>query len=130
MTDSRDPVAPFDPSVVAAVADEAGLDASSLHDLVRRHQAGVRELPGVDDLVYEWRRGLPFDPVVARTDAAYYLVVPETVWAEFDDHLALGSGEREALREVHDRQTRARAADLERVEGVPDGTAPMVLTRP
>lgn len=115
---------PFDDDLIDEVATEVGLTPPALRELVDRHQAAVRDTPGVDDLVYEWRRFYPYDPVIARTDTAYIVAPDETVWDEFATALDLPPTEREALMTVHARQARRRAAP-DRL----DGTAPMVLTR-
>lgn len=81
----RDPLVPFDAAVIGAVAAERGFDGSTLHERVRDHQAAVRELPGVEDLVYEWRRAFPRNLLVERRTEAYYLRVPTHVRPEFGD---------------------------------------------
>lgn len=119
---ARDPLAAFDPGTLAAVGDEDG----RLRTLARRHQETVRENPGVENLVYEWRRRYPRNSLVERTEGAYYLLVARTAWEEFGDALGLDDAERELLRTLHARQF---AADI----GAPDATAdrhPMVLIRP
>lgn len=126
MAEPRDPLAAFDDEVVEAAAAEVDCSPDALRDLVRRHQALVRETPGVDDLLYEWRKYYPSDPLVARTDRAFHVVLRDRVWTEFTDRLALSPAERRALLAVHERQARAEADD----GGVLDGGAPMVLTRP
>lgn len=131
MADARDPLAAFDEAVLEAVADEEGVAGDALADLVRRHQRGMRELPGVLDLVYEWRRTLPYDPLVERTEAAFHVVLTEAVWAEFLDAHDLSARERRALLAVHDRQVRHALDEGEREADDPlYGGAPMVLTRP
>lgn len=131
MAEPRDPLAAFDPSLVAEVAAEEGVEPEELRDLLRVHQETVRERPGVDDLVYEWRRTLPYDPLVARTEAAFHVVLTEAVWAEFLDAHDLSARERRALLAVHDRQVRHALDEGEREADDPlYGGAPMVLTRP
>lgn len=129
MAEPRDPLAAFDPSLVAEVAAEEGVETEELRDLLRAHQETVRERPGVDDLVYEWRRTLPYDPLVARTDAAYHVALVTEVWEEFLAHLEFDARERRALVAVHERQARSAAAARGDDESVYDGAAPMVLTR-
>lgn len=118
---------PFDADLLAAVATETGLEEDAIRDLVVRHQETVRAAPGVDDLVYEWRRFYPYDPLVRRTADAYYLAPDPNVWAEFASALDLSAREREALVAVHDRQAHACLENSE--EDPYDGTCPMVLTR-
>lgn len=100
---------PFDESIVRRVAAERGVDAATLSDLVRRHQAGVADLPGIENLAYEWRK--QFDaPVLDRTADAYYLSVPAWVWDEFGDHLSIDDAELDALVAVHCEHVVARTA--------------------
>jgi hypothetical protein len=119
MTD-RDELAVFDDDLVEEVAAEHNHSADSLTALARRHQSNVHEQPGVDDIVYEWRNHFHLDPVVARTDEAYYLALPEHVWEEFDDTLDAEANELTALHSLHDRQARQNAAavgfDVDRLE--------------
>lgn len=126
MSDPRDPLAAFDDELVEAVAVEVDCRPEELRGLVRRHQTLVRETPGVDDLLYEWRKYYPYDPLVVRTERAFHVVLRERVWEEFTDRLGLSTVEHHALLAVHDRQARSVADD----ESVYDGGAPMVLTRP
>lgn len=118
---TRDPLAAFDGALIDAVGGE---DAARLRTVARRHQETVRENPGVDDLVYEWRRAYRHAPLVARTDAAYYLLVEPVAWREFGDALALDGPERDLLRALHARQFAAVVGDHD------EGRQPMVLTRP
>jgi hypothetical protein len=98
---TRDPLSPFEEQVFAAVARDQGVSAAALRGLVRRHQELVRRLPGVDDVVYEWRRNSPDDPVVVRRPDVYYLSVAEHVWPEYVEALGLDGEEAAALRAVH-----------------------------
>jgi hypothetical protein len=120
-----DPLAAFEPGVIRAVATDRGFDPETLSRLVRRHQEGVRTLPGVLDLVYEWRRTLPGDPLLARTDAAFVLATPPTVWDEFGSYLDLTARELAALRAVHERQAALTLGDGDGLENA----SPVVLTR-
>lgn len=107
-----EPGSPFSDDVVAAVADERGVEADDLGALVDRHQRSVRSLPGVDELVYEWRK--QFDgAVLERTQAAYYLSVPDWVWSEFGESLDASADATDALAAVHSRT-------VERRDGLPD----------
>lgn len=128
MSPDRAPLAAFDDEVVEAVASEEGVDADELAALVARHQESVRELPGVTDLVYEWRKYLPYDPLVARTDEAFHLVVLPAVWEEFERG-GFSAAEVGLLRAVHDRQARLDARGRGDDESVYDDAAPIVLTR-
>lgn len=124
-----DPLAPFDDGVVADAAAAAGIDAGTLETGLREHQESVRSYPGVDDLVYEWRRAMAYDPLVERAEVAYYLVVLEHVWDEFGARLEFDGELLAAVRAVHDRQARRDAAGLGVDEDVYNGAAPVVLTR-
>ncbi len=121
---TRDELAVFGDDLVESVGAEVG--AERLAALAREHQAGVRDRPGVDNIVYEWRRQLPGDPLVLRTTAVYVLALPEGVWAEFLDELGADDREAEALRRLHDRQA-DRLVDS--ADGL-DEHATLVLARP
>ena len=121
---ARDPLAAFDEAVLEAVAQEFDERVETVDALVRRHQALVRRLPGVDDVVYEWRTTFPNDPVVERRPDAYYLSLPASVWPEYVAALSLSETESAVLRAVHRRQFDAA------VGGRPSGDrGAMVLTR-
>lgn len=120
---ATDPVAAFDEAAVDCVAREFDASIESVWSLVRRHQELVRRLPGVDNIVYEWRNAFETDPVVERTVDAYYLAVAPSVWPEYVSALSLTDEEAALLRAVHRRQ-------LERgVSGETEATEAMVLTR-
>jgi len=130
MTEPRDPLAVFDADVIEAVAAEADLEPAAVRAVVRRHQEGMRESPGVDNLVYEWRKYYPYDPLVARTDRACHVVLLAEVWDEFADRLDLSAAEQEALMAVHDRQARADAVERGEDTEVFDDAAPLLVSRP
>jgi len=121
---TRDELAAFDEDLFA----DGSLDRDRLVALARAHQAGVRESPGVDNLVYEWRNGLARDPLVERTRGVYVLALPDRVWAEFVAALDADEAEAAALRALHDRQAR-RTVGADRAGALAEATA-MVLTRP
>ncbi|WP_436924610.1 hypothetical protein [Halosimplex amylolyticum] len=127
---TRDELAAFDDAVLAAAADEHGVSTARLTDLVRTHQSNVRDLPGVEDIVYEWRNYFHQDPLVGRSEAAYYLALPAHVWEEFVEDLGIEGPERAALLAVHDRQARAAEPEAGVEEARLDGDAALVLTRP
>lgn len=129
MTD-RDELAVFGADVVDEVAAAHGLPADRLADVARTHQSTVRDAPGVDNLVYEWRNYFHLDPMLARTDDAYYLAVPDHVWEEFAGEVDADDDELEALRALHDRQARRDAATVGLDAGRFDGDAAIVLVRP
>lgn len=88
------------------VAAETGVDRARLRDALDRQQSLAADAPGVaglDDLVYEWRRLLPEDPLVRREDGAYYLAVEEHVWVDFVSRFDFADEVDAALREVHAR---------------------------
>ena len=127
---TRDELAAFEERVIDAVAADHAVESARLTELVRTHQANVRDLPGVEDIVYEWRNYFHRDPLVGQTPAVYYLALPDHVWEEFTEDLGLDAAERDALLAVHARQARA-ASDEDGVEVARlDADAAFVLTRP
>jgi hypothetical protein len=126
----RDALGVFDAGLVTDVAGDHDIDSDRLSTLARTHQSNVRDLPGVDDIVYEWRTQFHQDPLLARTSAAYYLALPDHVWDEFAEDIGASEAERAALVDLHGRQTRIDAdevgADTARLET----SEPVVLTRP
>lgn len=120
-------MAAFDDAVVSRTAEEAEVGADSIRRVARSHQQTVRDLPGVEDIVYEWRRSLPKNPLVERRTDAYYLAVDATVWGEYGDALSLSLAEFDALRALHANQL---AATLGSDAAPDDGRLPLVLTRP
>jgi hypothetical protein len=127
---TREELAAFETAVIEATAADHGVPAERLAALVEVHQSNVRDLPGVDDIVYEWRNYFHRDPLLARAEDAYYLALPDHVWDEFADDLGLGETERAAVVAVHDRQARADAADAGFDTDRLDTDAAVVLTRP
>lgn len=123
------PLDPFEDALVERVATEHGSRPERLRETVRALHDHVASLSGVDELVHDWRKGLPYDPLVARTSTAYYLVFRPSVWREFADQLCWEDSTLAASRDLHDRQAR-RAAER---RGDPldpfEGGAPMVLAR-
>jgi hypothetical protein len=92
--------------------------------LVARHQEAVRALPdrSVEDLVYDYRTQFHQDPLVARTETAYYLSVRSHVWAEFGEWMDADADELARLKAIHADQFRAHVGEAA------DGEA-MILTR-
>jgi hypothetical protein len=125
MTDTRPPLAAFADRIFDRVAEETGVPLGRLRTVTRRHQQGVRDLPGVDNIVYEWRTQFRADPLVHRTEEVYVLSVADHVWGEFADTLEASPPEREALETVHDRQARRLVGETPPLD---DGA--LVLTRP
>jgi len=123
---SRPPLAAFDDGILATVSDENDIEENALRALATAHQNGVRDLPGVDDIVYEWRNQFHQDPLVHRTESVYVLAIQPHVWDEFGDSLGVTDAELAALRALHDRQARALAGETSRF----DADHALVLTRP
>jgi len=128
----RDELAAFDDDLLAEVGEA---DSGRLATLAREHQAGVRALPGVDDIVYEWRRTLPGEPLLYRSRALYVLALPGRVWLEFLERMEVTESEASALRELHGRQARRLLAAADGAPEPPamtdalDADGAMVLTR-
>lgn len=123
---TRDPLALFDDAVIAEIATEFDISAEVLRGAARRHQEQMRDLPGVDDLVYEWRKTLPREPLVDRRDDAYLLVIHPGVWPQFVDALDLREAELDALRELH---ARVLAAEVDAAEIPDDERDAMIVVR-
>jgi len=126
----RDELDAFDADLLAAVAEERDVDVERLRTLARTHQSNVRDLPGVDDIVYEWRNQFHLDPLLVRTTATYYLALPAHVWDEFAESLGATDVERDALVALHERQARQDADTVGLDVGRLDGDEAVVLTRP
>ncbi|MEF8814454.1 MAG: hypothetical protein V5A55_11635 [Halovenus sp.] len=124
MTDARDPLAGFDPETIQAVAEDHDVDPERLETIARDHQNGVRSLPGVEDIVYEWRTQFHEDPLLSRSDRAYVLALRDHVWDEFVESLALSEAEVTALRALHERVADTLLDGDAATEGA------MVLVRP
>lgn len=82
------------------------VEDESDRDLIARHQRAVREFPDVSvaDLVYEYRTLFHQDPLVERTETAYYLSVRSHVWNEFADWMELTDDELARLKAAHAEQ--------------------------
>lgn len=120
-----DALAPFDQDRLREVAADRGVAVEMLETLVKRHHAHADSMPGVDELVFEWRRFLSYEPLVARTDDAYHLAVEESIWHEFGAQMGLDGETVDALMALHDREARATADDSTAY----DRRAAMVLAR-
>ena len=126
MANTRDPLAAFDDDLFETVTATTGIEASTLREIARDHQKGVRELPGVDDIVYEWRNQFHQDPLLHRDSDVYVLALRSHVWTEFGDRLDVDEPTLDALRALHDEQARRLVSDTGRLA---DDEA-VVLTRP
>jgi len=91
---------------VEAVATEYDIVADDLATTLTAHQDAIEDRPGVENIVYEWRKQYE-DPLIARTKTAYYLVLPSHVWDEFGAALDLDEQELAAVVEVHRRTVAA-----------------------
>jgi hypothetical protein len=123
---SRDPLAAFDDEIIAATSADSDIGKNVLRAIASAHQNGVRDLPGVDDIVYEWRNQFHQDPIVHRTETVYVLAVQSHVWEEFGDALDISAAELDCLKALHDRQARTLVSDTSRF----DSDDAVVLTRP
>jgi len=115
----------FDTTDVERSASEFAVDPAALTERLADHQAAVEELPGVENIVYEWRKQYE-DPLIERTAEVYYLRVPATVWDEFGDALGVGDAMLSALVDVH-RRTVSTTSDVSSTP--PDGVAYVALDR-
>ena len=106
----RDETRLFDQDDVRVAAEAFDVDRDLVTDVLARHQHAVENLPGVENIVYEWRKQYE-DPLLARTETAYYLRVPRTVWDEFGDAIEIEGDTLSALIEVH-RRTVAGECDV------------------
>ena len=122
-----DLLAPFDLAVIRTTAQHNAVDEATLRDALTAHQQTMRENPGVEDLVYEWRKQYD-DPVVARTPSVFVLALPPTVWEQYADHLDFEDVTLAAVTAVHQEQT-VRTAAVE-FEAIPEGHVALVVGRP
>ncbi|PSQ52588.1 hypothetical protein BRD20_07070 [Halobacteriales archaeon SW_8_65_20] len=120
-----DPLAPFDDERIEQTAEAFDIGPARLRACLTEHHDHAAAVPGIDELVMEWRRFLPYDPLVARTDDAYLLAVESSVWTEFGQQLSLSEIELQAVKSVHDTRARRAVTDEKRFDGY-DG---MVLAR-
>ncbi len=119
-------LAPFDLAVIRTTAQRNDVEEGVLRDALASHQRAMRENPGVEDLVYEWRKQYD-DPVLARTPERFVLALPPTVWEQYGDHLELDSDVFAALTAVHQEQTvRTAAVDF---SAIPDGHTALIVAR-
>ena len=126
MVDS-DLLAAFDDEVIRAVAAENDVERDLLVDALRDHQRTMRDNPGVENLVYEWRKQYD-DPVLARTDSVFVVSVPPTVWEQFGESLDIETQTLRAVTAAHQEQT--LRLDHVSLDGMaPDHTS-LVVSRP
>jgi hypothetical protein len=126
MTDA-DLTAPFDDEVIRAVAAENDVDRDVLADALVDHQRTMQENPGVEDLVYEWRKQYS-DPVLERTPDRYVVGVRAAVWEEYGEYLGLEDDVLAALVAVHQEQV-LRTLSEDALAGATD-LVPLIALRP
>jgi hypothetical protein len=120
-------LAPFDDEVIRAVAGTNSVDEEQLRSALADHQRTMRENPGVEDLVYEWRKRFD-DAVLHRTPETFFMAVRESVWAEYGAHLGIDDYLLAAVVAVHQEQVlRETAVDSSDIDA--DAVA-LVASRP
>ncbi|WP_058995846.1 hypothetical protein [Haloarcula sp. CBA1127] len=120
-------LAPFDDDVVRGVAGTNSVDEEQLRDALADHQRTMRENPGVENLVYEWRKRFD-DAVLHRTPATFFMAVRETVWEEYGTHLGLDDYLLAAVVAVHQEQVlRETAVDSSAID---EDAVALVVSRP
>jgi len=120
-------LAPFDDEVVRGVAGTNSVDEERLRDALADHQRTMRENPGVEDLVYEWRKRFG-DAVLHRTPETFFMAVRETVWEEYGAHLGLDDYLLAAVVAVHQEQVlRETAVDSSTID---ENAVALVVSRP
>ncbi|WP_336339119.1 hypothetical protein [Haloarcula brevis] len=120
-------LSPFDDAVIRGVAGTNGVDEELLRSALADHQRTMRENPGVEDLVYEWRKRFD-EAVLHRTPETFFVAVRETVWEEYGAHLGLDDYLLAAVVAVHQEQVlREPAVDSDAIDA--DAVA-LVASRP
>ena len=119
-------LAPFADEVVRGVARTNSVDEEQLRSALADHQRTMRENPGVEDLVYEWRKRFD-DAVLHRTPETFFMAVRETVWEEYGTHLGLDDYLLAAVVAVHQEQVlRETAVDS---TGIDEDAVALVVSR-
>ncbi|MDS0221530.1 hypothetical protein NDI54_09235 [Haloarcula sp. S1AR25-5A] len=107
---------PFDDDVIRGVAGTNNVDEEQLRSALADHQRTMRENPGVEDLVYEWRKRFD-EAVLHRTPETFFMAVRETVWQEYGTHLGLDDYLLAAVVAVHQEQVlRETAVDSDAID--------------
>jgi hypothetical protein len=120
-------LSPFDGEVIRSVAGTNGVDEEQLRSALADHQRTMRQNPGVEDLVYEWRKRFD-EAVLHRTPETFFMAVRETVWEEYGTHLGLDDYLLAAVVAVHQEQVlREPAVDSDAIDA--DAVA-LVVSRP
>jgi len=119
-------LAPFDDDVLRQVAAANHIERELLEDALASHQRTMRANPGVEDLVYEWRKQYD-DTVLVRTPSLFVLALPPTVWEEYADHLDFDDETLAAVTAVHQEQT-IRMARVDFAD-IPEGRVALLAAR-
>ncbi|MDQ2072177.1 hypothetical protein ACODNH_18085 [Haloarcula sp. NS06] len=120
-------LAPFDDEVVRGVAGTNSVDEEQLRSALADHQRTMRETPGVEDLVYEWRKRFD-DAVLHRTPETFFMAVRENVWEEYGTHLGLDDYLLAAVVAVHQEQVlRETAVESSAID---ESVVALVVSRP
>jgi len=110
-------LSPFDEKLIAQVANANDIEVERLETAVADHQRTMRENPGVEDLVYEWRKQYD-DPVLLRRPDVFIVAVPPAVWEEYAEYLEFEDDLLAAVTAVHQEQTiRTDAVELADLSG-------------
>ena len=117
---------PFDADVIRTVAKANDIEIEPLRETLADHQRTMQQNPGVENLVYEWRKQYD-DPVLARTDTVFIVAVLPTVWEEYGDYLDIDPPLLRAVTAAHQEQT-LRTPDIS-LSGMPPDHAALVVGR-
>lgn len=119
-------LAPFADDVLRQIAAANDIGREPLETALTSHQRTMRENPGVEDLVYEWRKQYD-DPVIVRTPSLFALALPPTVWEQYGDHLDFEDEMLAAVTAVHQEQTiRMQSVDF---ADIPEGCVALLAAR-
>ncbi|GCF12235.1 hypothetical protein Harman_01700 [Haloarcula mannanilytica] len=122
-----DLLSPFDDEVIRGVAGTNNVDEEKLRSALADHQRTMRENPGVENLVYEWRKRFD-EAVLHRTSETFFMAVRETVWQEYGTHLGLDDYLLAAVVAVHQEQVlREAAVDSDAID---EDAVAIVVSRP
>lgn len=120
-------LASFDDEVIRGVAGTNSVDEEQLRAALTDHQRTMRENPGVEDLVYEWRKRFD-DAVLHRTSETFFMAVREAVWEEYGAYLGIDDYLLAAVVAVHQEQAlRETAIDGSAIE---ENAVALVVSRP
>ncbi|KAA9397403.1 hypothetical protein Har1130_07355 [Haloarcula sp. CBA1130] len=120
-------LSPFDDEVLHGVAGTNGVDEEQLRSALADHQRTMRENPGVENLVYEWRKRFD-DAVLHRTSETFVMAVRETVWEEYGAYLGFDDYLLAAVVAVHQEQVlREPSVDSSAID---EDAVALVVSRP